>query len=192
MKSLPDHREGFFYPISPAMNLQPVLENDLVRLEPLHLNDFETLYAVASDPGIWEQHPNKDRFKKPVFELFFEGAINSGGAFKVIDVKRGAVIGSSRFYDFNPESKCILIGYSFLARENWGGTYNQAMKKLMINYAFQFVEHIQFHIGANNLRSQIAIQRLGAKKIGAFEVAYYGEQKNLNVVFQLDRANWQI
>jgi len=44
------------------MNLQPVLENDLVKLAPLQESDFEALYRVASDPLVWEQHPNKNRY----------------------------------------------------------------------------------------------------------------------------------
>lgn len=173
------------------MNLQPTLENERVKLVPLSPNDFEKLFAVASDPAVWEQHPNKDRYKREIFEKFFEGAIQSAGAFLVYDSNTNQVIGSSRFYDLNTETKTILIGYSFLAKKNWGGTYNHAMKNLMINYAFQFVDHIQFHIGANNIRSQTAIQRLGAKKKGELNLAYYGEQKNLNFIFQIDKSDWK-
>ncbi len=62
-------------------DLQPSIHNDLIRIEPLGKGDFEVLYAVASDPLVWEQHPNKDRYKREVFENFFKGAIESGGAF---------------------------------------------------------------------------------------------------------------
>lgn len=171
------------------MNLQPILENEIVRLVPLAETDFEKLYAVASDPLIWEQHPNRERYKREVFEKFFEGAVQSRGAFLVIDLATGNVIGSTRFYDFNPETKTVLIGYSFLSKSHWGGKYNQAMKNLMINYAFQFVDYIRFHIGAKNIRSQKAIQRLGAKKTGELDLAYFGEGKNLNFVFQIDKES---
>src|SRR5688500_6410043 len=122
------------------MNIQQPLENDLIRLIPLSETDFESLYAVASDPLVWEQHPNKDRYKREVFEKFFEGAMASKGAFKVMDVQTGNVIGSTRFYNYTPETKTILIGYSFLAKSYWGGRYNPAMKKLMMDYAFRFVD----------------------------------------------------
>ncbi|MBI3133798.1 MAG: GNAT family N-acetyltransferase [Bacteroidetes bacterium] len=171
------------------MNLQPTLENEIIRLVPLQETDFETLFAAAADPLVWEQHPNKDRYKREVFEKFFEGAMASKGAFKVIDSKTGNVIGSTRFYDYDPGTGTILIGYSFLAKNYWGGIYNPAMKKLMMDYAFQFVDHVQFHIGANNIRSQMAIQRLGAKKVGELDLAYYGEQKNRNFIFQIDKVN---
>lgn len=167
------------------------LQDDLILLKPLDEDDFEKLYAVASDPLVWEQHPNKDRYKREVFEKFFEGALQSKGAFLVIEKETGKVIGSTRFYDFNAETKTILIGYSFLARSHWGGKHNHAMKNLMINYALQFADHIQFHIGAKNIRSQTAIQKIGAKKVGELDLAYYGEQKNLNFIFQIDKVDWE-
>jgi RimJ/RimL family protein N-acetyltransferase len=172
-------------------NLQPTLENEFVKIQPLRESDFETLYTVASDSLIWEQHPNKDRYKREVFEIFFKGAIESGGAFLVIDKQTGEAIGSSRFYDYNSENKFVLIGYTFLARSHWGSKYNPALKKLMIQYAFQFVDSVIFHIGANNVRSQKAIERLGASKIDEIEVKYYGEESKLNFVYEIKKGDWQ-
>lgn len=169
-------------------NIQPTLENEFVKIEPLKESDFETLYAVASDPLIWEQHPNKDRYKREVFENFFKGAIESGGAFLVFDNKTNKPIGSSRFYDYNPTNKSILIGYTFFARSHWGSTYNPALKSLMIDYAFQFVNAVIFHIGAVNIRSQKAIERLGAVKVAELEVEYYGEPSKLNFVYEIKRS----
>lgn len=97
------------------INLQPTLENNLVILFPLKVEDFEDLYSVASNPQIWEQHPNKERWKRDVFSTFFEGAINSKGAFKIIDKLTGKTIGSSRFYDYSKDGNSILIGYTFFS-----------------------------------------------------------------------------
>lgn len=83
------------------INIQPLLENEKVILYPLQEKDFEALYAVASDPEIWKQHPNKDRWKKEVFETFFDGAMQSKGAFKIVDKATGNIIGSTRFYNYN-------------------------------------------------------------------------------------------
>ena len=172
-------------------NLQPNLESEFIKIEPLKSSDFESLYSVASDPLIWEQHPNKDRYKREVFENFFKGAIESGGAFLVLDNKTNEVIGSSRFYDFNKEKNYILIGYTFFARSYWGSTFNPALKSLMINYAFQFVDSVIFHIGSKNTRSQKAIEKLGATKIDELEVEYYGEPSKLNFVYEIKKVNWE-
>jgi len=169
---------------------QPHLSDQIVRLQPLKNEDFETLYQVASDPKIWEQHPIKDRYKREVFQIFFEGAMASGGAFIVYDQKTGQAIGSTRFYDWQKDKKRVTIGYTFYARDHWGGRYNPAVKALMLNHAFQFVDEVHFHVGALNIRSQKAIERLGALKIEETEIAYHGEQKNLNFIYRLNKTNW--
>jgi RimJ/RimL family protein N-acetyltransferase len=171
-------------------DLQPTLENEYVKIQPLKADDFEALYAVASDPLLWEQHPNKDRYKREVFENFFKGAMESQGAFLVFEVHTGQVIGSSRFYELDMEKKTLAIGYTFIARDHWGGTYNPALKKLMMGYAFQFVDSVYYHIGALNLRSQKAIERLGAKKISEIEMAYYGEPNKLNFLYEIRKEDW--
>ena len=68
-------------------DLQPHLKGELVELRPLRREDWNDLYAVASDPLIWEQHPESDRYKEEVFKIFFAEALESGGAFAVIDTK---------------------------------------------------------------------------------------------------------
>ncbi len=168
--------------------LQPTLENEQIVLQPLKVSDFETLYTVASDPEIWQQHPNKDRWKKDVFRTFFEGAVQSGGAFKVVDKATGMVIGSTRFYDYQPEDNSIFIGYTFFATSCWGKGINQQVKNLMLDYIFQFVDQVNFHVGASNIRSQIAISRLGAIKVGQQEVTYVGETAKLNFVYTINKA----
>jgi RimJ/RimL family protein N-acetyltransferase len=171
-------------------DFQPHLKNEIVILKPLQEGDFELLYAVASDPLIWEQHPNKERYKRDVFENFFEGALKSKGAFLILDTETQKVIGSTRFYDLDVEKSEVIIGYTFLGKEYWGGKFNHAAKKLLINHAFQYVNHVVFHIGAQNIRSQMAITKLGAMKVGEIAVAYYGEPEKLNFVYQIDKGIW--
>lgn len=171
-------------------NLQPILENDLVKIVPLKQEDFETLYAIASDPLLWEQHPNKDRYKREVFENFFKGAMESKGAFMVYDKVNNIPIGSSRYYSVESNDNAVAIGYTFVTRDHWGGRFNPALKNLMINYAFQFVDTVVFHIGAGNVRSQKAIERLGAIKIDEVEMEYYGEPSKLNFIYEIKKVDW--
>lgn len=171
-------------------NIQPILENEQVILYPLQEEDFEGLYAVASDPEIWEQHPNRDRWKKDVFRNFFDGAMQSKGAFKIVDKQTGEIAGSTRMYDYNEAENSILIGYTFYGTKYWGRGINKAVKKMMLDYLFQFVSKVYFHIGAGNIRSQIAIGRIGAEKVGEQEVAYFGEKPKLNFVYAVDKGKW--
>jgi RimJ/RimL family protein N-acetyltransferase len=150
-----------------AFDLQPILEGKLLRLRPLQPEDWDDLYAVASDPLIWEQHPINDRYTEEVFRGFFRDALASGGALIAIDSKDGQVIGSSRFHGYDEEISEIEIGWTFLSRSHWGGLHNQEMKQLMLEHAFRFVKSVVFLIGPENLRSQRAVEKIGAVRVGS-------------------------
>ncbi len=171
-------------------SVQPVLENEEFQLIPLQQGDFESLYEVASDPKVWEQHPSKDRYKREVFENFFTGAMESKGAFKIIEKATGDVLGSSRYYDFDEEDNHIFIWYTFYGTKSWGKGINPQVKKLMLDYIFQFVDKVHFHVGKENFRSQTALERLGGQKIAEEEVAYFGEASRTNFVYEIKKENW--
>ena len=147
-------------------DLQPTLTGELIELRPLRRDDFEALYAAASDPLIWEQHPDPDRYTRHVFQRYFDGAIHSGGAFGVIDRRTGKIIGSSRFHDYNEDASEVEIGWTFLERAYWGGTYNREMKQLMLAHAFRFVRRVVFLVGPDNIRSQRAMEKIGGVRAG--------------------------
>lgn len=174
-----------------SFNIQPThLKNELVSLQLLHQNDFDELYAIASDPLVWEQHPNKNRCERPVFETYFKGAIESQGAFLIKDVLTNKTIGTSRYYDVDEENKSTAIGYTFFARSHWGNGYNRAVKNLMLDYAFTYNERVIFHIASINYRSQKAVEKLGAIKIDEVEMAYVGEPIRHNFIYQIEKTNW--
>ena len=147
-------------------DLQPTLTGNLIEVRPLAREDFDALFAAASDPLIWEQHPENDRYQRPIFEKFFQGAMDSGGAFAVIERKSGRIIGSSRYHNLNPADSEVEVGFTFLEREFWGGSYNGELKSLMLQHAFRFVDRVVFVVGPNNLRSQKALEKIGARFLG--------------------------
>jgi RimJ/RimL family protein N-acetyltransferase len=148
-----------------AVDLQPTLEGRLLQLRPLQPEDYRALYAVASDPLIWEQHPEADRYQEAVFRTFFDEALRSNGALVAVDSATDEIIGSSRFHGYDADSSVMEIGWTFLARSHWGGDYNREMKRLMLRHAFELVDVI-FVIGPENRRSQRAIEKLGASRVG--------------------------
>jgi len=150
-----------------SFDLQPTLTGKLLELRPLRPEDFDLLYAIASDPLIWEQHPVHDRWQAEVFRGFFRESLASGGALIAIDSSNRQVIGSSRFHGYDRENSEIEIGWTFLARSHWGGRYNGEMKQLMLQHAFDFVQRVVFLVGPRNLRSQRALQKTGATLAGS-------------------------
>jgi RimJ/RimL family protein N-acetyltransferase len=92
--------------------------------------------------------------------------MESGGAFVVIDRQTQEIIGSSRYFGFDPEKSVVEIGWTFLSRSYWGGKHNGELKRLMLDHAFKFVESVEFLIGPTNFRSRKAIEKIGGVLIG--------------------------
>ena len=160
---------------------QPTLKGTYVGVRPLLRSDYDALYAVASDPVIWEQHPVPNRHEESVFQVFFEESLASGGALVVTDLETGTVIGSSRFHGYSEEKSEVEIGWTFLARDYWGGRYNGDLKAVMTRHAFQSVESIVLLIDRTNLRSRRAATKIGAVAVsdpgagGRIEFRLYGD-----------------
>ena len=142
-------------------DLQPQLVGELIELRPMRPNDWEELYATASDPLIWEVHPARDRYKEERFKEYFLEGLQSGGALVAIDRRTGKIIGASRYFWYGPDQGELEIGWTFLARSHWGGVYNGEMKRLMLDYAFRFVDRVIFLVGIDNVRSQKAMEKIG-------------------------------
>jgi RimJ/RimL family protein N-acetyltransferase len=173
------------------VNLQPTLENDLIILRPLRENDFEVLYKVAKDPLIWEQHPNRDRYKRVVYTEFFRDSIESKGALIVIDKSSNSIIGSTRFKPVNNVENAVEIGWSFLSRNYWGGQYNKSMKKLMIDYAFESMEDIIFYIDKNNIRSQKAVEKIGGRRIIETHLKHLIKASKNDWTYRINKEDWK-
>jgi RimJ/RimL family protein N-acetyltransferase len=101
----------------------------------------------------------------------------------------GDLIGCSRYYELD-EPRSVCIGYTFIARRTWGLGYNRALKTLMLDHAFRFVERAVFHVGAHNMRSRRAMEKLGGRLAGEAPVAYHGEPSSLNVIYHIDKRDW--
>jgi RimJ/RimL family protein N-acetyltransferase len=167
------------------LDLQPTLTGELLTLRPLRSDDWDALFAVANDRLIWEQHPEHDRWTEPVFRRFFDGALASKGALVALDRTSGAIIGSSRYFGYDPDKREVEIGWSFLARRCWGGTYNGEMKRLMLLHAFPWVDRVLFIIGPENRRSRRAVEKIGGTFLETRGVR--GEER---VVYTLTAAQY--
>jgi N-acetyltransferase len=167
--------------------LQPTLQGELLELRPLRRDDFPALFQAAGDPLIWEQHPESDRYKREVFQRFFDGAIESKGAFAIIERNTGRIIGSSRFYGYDAQQREVFIGYTFLERAFWGGHYNRELKRLMLDHAFAFVDRVLFHVGEKNLRSQEALRKIGATVLTRTELPSRDGGMEPHLIFVITR-----
>ncbi len=172
------------------MNLQPTLQNDLLKLRPLVADDLEPLYNAANDPLIWDQHFDK-RNERATYERFFHEGILSGGALTVVHKNAGSIIGTSRYHQFEDFPNAVEIGWTFLTREHWGGMYNRMMKQLMIKHAMKEVDSVYLMIDQNNFRSQKAATKIGGRMLSIEERASHPQTRNTNLVYVIEKADWK-
>ncbi|QDZ08358.1 GNAT family N-acetyltransferase [Sphingomonas panacisoli] len=170
------------------MDRQPHLTGDLIELRPATPDDFAALFAVASDPQIWEVHPAHDRWQESVFRKFFDDGIASGGMLVAIDRATGEIIGSSRYEFDRAEPGEVEIGWTFLARSHWGGRFNTEMKALMLDHAFRSVERVIFLVGDTNVRSRRAVEKIGGYLTPREHRAEMAGKPVVHVVYAIDRS----
>ena len=168
-------------------DLQPTLAGPNLWLRPLRPEDRDPLFDVASDPLIWEQHPAKERATEEGFDAFFRQSLESGGALVVVDTDKDRIVGSSRYHAYDESKSEIEIGWSFLAREYWGGAYNREMKSLMLDHAFRFVDRVVFLVAPGNIRSRKAMEKIGGVRAGVRPDAA-GDRA---LVYEITASDWK-
>ena len=174
-----------------SFDLQPRLVGELLEMRPMRPEDWDELFAVASDPLIWEVHPAWDRYKEENFRQYFVDGLECGGGLVAVDRKTGKIIGGSRYFWYGPDRDELEIGWTFLARDYWGGTYNREMKRLMLDHAFRFVDHVIFLVGTTNVRSQKAMLKIGGV-LTERRVQRRAQEKTFDfVVFEIAKSSWK-
>ena len=152
-------------------------------LEGINEADFELLYAVASDPLIWEQHPESNRWERNVFSVFFaNGLANDLGCFVIRERLTQEVVGSTRYYGYDERDRCVRIGFTFLARKHWGTSANREIKDAMLERAFTVCDSVLFDIGPDNMRSITAVEKLGG--------IYSHTESPTKAVYVLTSSQW--
>lgn len=173
------------------MDRQPTLEGERLLLRPLAAADREALYAVAADRELWALHPAHDRWQRPVFDALFDDALANGGALVVIEKATGRIIGSSQYRPSAKLPGAMEIGWSFLARDHWGGETNRELKRLMLAHLLASVDQAVFRVGAGNLRSRRAMEKIGGRLLDLTEdVAYPDGRLVAHVFYAIDRASF--
>ena len=174
------------------MDRQPTLETERLVIRPLGEEDREALYVVASDPGVWEQHPIHDRWRREIFDRFFDDGLASGGALAVVDKRDGSIIGSTRYDKYDPdEGGVVEIGWTFLAPRYWGKGINPEMKRAMLTYAFQSVALVEFRVGDTNYRSRNALEAIGAARTDRYELEKYQGKRVVHLVYEITRESFE-
>lgn len=171
-------------------DFQPTLSSDLLTLKPQLPEDFDALFAVASDPAIWAMHPMRERYREPVFRAFFNDALGDRGGLVARDPADGKVFGFSRYSEQFAEPGEVEIGWTFLACDRWGGGWNREMKRLMLSHAFGSYDSVLFRIGEDNLRSRRAVEKIGGALTDRMQEYRIGDAVIRHVTYAIAKDNF--
>ncbi len=164
---------------------QPTLQGATFRLRPLEAADRDAFIAVATDPLIWEEHPESDRATKEKVERFFDEALASGGAL-VVTTADGEIVGSSRFEEPGEDGDRILVDHTFLARPYWGRDEYTEVKGLLFDHAFTAFDTVELRIGAENARTRAAVEDM----LGADYVDTVSTPLGDHAVYEVSQDAW--
>ena len=173
-----------------SINLQPTLEGPRLIVRPIVAEDWEAMFEVAADPLVWEQHPARTRHQESQFREFFDAALASQSAFTFVEKDSGKIIGSSRYNGYDADKSEIEIGWTFLGRDYWGGRYNAEVKKLMLEHAFTFLDTVVFWVGADNMRSRKAVEKIGGKLRDGIQQRGHGDVQFDYVVYEITKQDY--
>ena len=174
-----------------AFDAQPTLTDGAVRLRPMRADDWQALYAVARDPDIWTLHPASERWKEPSFRVFFNLGLASGGTLVMEAAVTGTLLGSSRYDRERAQDGEVEIGWTFLARDRWGGPTNAAVKRLMVGHALATFERVIFLIGEDNARSRRALEKIGGTLTPRIVETLIEGRPVRHLVYAIDRAAFE-
>ena len=152
----------------------PSLEGRFVRLEPLSDAHVKGLAAIGLDETIWQHMPygnigDEADIRRWVRELLDRAARGTDIPFAVVHLASGRVAGATRYMDIRPADRGLEIGGTWYGNEFQRTAVNTECKYLLLRNAFEEMKYIrvQFKTDSRNLRSQRAIERIGAVREGA-------------------------
>jgi RimJ/RimL family protein N-acetyltransferase len=162
-----------------SINFSPTLENDLVKISPLTLDNYQELIIIASQEKLVEYSPS-DIYTPKALKNYVTIALKKKEAktsipFIVFDKRKQEFAGSTRYMNINWKHKVLEIGSTWIGREFQGTALNSHMKYLMLHYAFNDIafEKVEFRIDERNIRSRKAVEKLGCTLEGILRKNVY-------------------
>jgi RimJ/RimL family protein N-acetyltransferase len=174
------------------------LEGKNVKLISLDKSHKNGLLNAASDGKLWElwftSVPSNNNIDSYIEHAIKQKENGFEFPFVVLDKESGEIIGSTRYYNIQPEHRRLEIGYTWYAKKHQRTGVNTESKFLLLKYAFENLDCIavQFMTNWHNLRSRIAIERLGAKQDGVLRNHRLNSDGTYRdtVVFSITNQEW--
>jgi len=157
------------------MQVAPVtLDGSLVRLEPLNMDHFSALSLIVFNTEMWRWMSDPMKTEEDLHR-YIQAAIAAQAAGAAIpwatrSKKDDRIIGSTRFADIQSAHRTLEIGWTWMHPDYQRSGINVEAKYLQLRHAFEVMgaRRVAFKTHHQNLKSQTAIQALGAKPEGVF------------------------
>ncbi len=175
-----------------------VLENERVKLIPFNREDAQKLEPIIFDDSVWKFMGMFVRNQEG-FEDYIEDTLTLQGknhyAFLIFDKQTNEFAGSTRFGNINFNSEKLEIGWTWYGKKFHATGLNHVAKYELLSYCFENIglRRVQFSADLENIASQKAIAKLGAKQEGIFRNNYIdseGKSKD-DVYFSIIREEWE-
>ncbi len=175
-----------------------VLENQVVRLIPIARDHVDGIFEAAQDQRIWEHMAVHLKTREDAI-TYVEDALkkrNEGNESALVIYSQAdqKIIGATWFLDIAPEHKRTEIGSTWLNPDYWRTSINTNCKFLLLTYCFEDwgLNRVQIKTGHQNIRSQKAIERIGAKKEGILRNHMIRKEGDIRhtVMYSIIREEW--
>lgn len=151
-----------------------ILEGTTITLVPLEMKYKKQVYEAIKNPDVWKYTWREVKTFDDIEKILLIAVQNKDDGkqlpFMVKDKLSGEIIGTTRIGDIDTANRNVEIGWTWLSPSVWKTKVNTECKFLMLQYCFEELKvlRVQFSISGQNIRSQKAVERIGAVKEGTF------------------------
>ncbi len=173
-----------------------VLQGKTARLEPLSQEHAQGLYNRGRSAADWAYMPRPHFVDMADTRQWIEDALSTPGQqpFAIVETAKGKAIGSTRYLNVRPEHRSLESGWTWLGQEWQRTVVNTEVKLLLLTHAFERLDciRVEFKTDARNLRSQRALERIGATREGVLRkhMIVQGGYSRDSVYFSVIESEW--
>jgi N-acetyltransferase len=176
-----------------------ILEGHGVRLEPLRPDHEESVMAAAADGELWKLNftsvPEPEGTRAYIESALADREKGIRCPWVVRELATGRIIGSTSYHDIVPAAFRVEIGYTWYSKSWQRSHVNTACKVVLMTHAFDALgcQVVGWRTDILNLRSQAAIERLGARKDGVIRRSQVRRDGSLRdtVMYSMTVEEWR-
>ena len=175
------------------------LHNEHIILKPMEEAEAQGILKVATFPEIWSYMSitveTIEDAQKYIADALSKKEKGVEFPFVIIDPHTNDIIGSTKFMDIDKKHKRLEIGFTWLTPSYWRTAINTNCKYLLLQYCFEVLQlnRVQIKTDHENLRSQKAIERIGAQKEGVLRNHMVRKDGTIRhtVMYSVTREDWK-